>query len=210
MAVLLVLGGVACRARNQDQHEDLQRSELSATAAPHLSTSVAPSRSIPQVQTEASLEAISAEDLFRLIRNGASCGTVVNVWATWCAPCRRELPTLKAETERLAADGIGLLIVSVDDEKDQSKIPVVLSKYGIGAPYYVVRPPKGAFKRAVHPKWSGGLPVSFLFERRGKGRFFWDAPVTTKVLRSILEEFVAEQTTKGKACRKLNPGYDHR
>jgi hypothetical protein len=98
----------------------------------------------------------------------------------------------------------------VDDEKDQSKIPVVLSKYGIGAPYYVVRPPKGAFKRAVHPKWSGGLPVSFLFERRGKGRFFWDAPVTAKVLRSILEEFVAEQTTKGEACRKLNPGYDHR
>jgi thiol-disulfide isomerase/thioredoxin len=156
------------------------------------------------VQGEARLQAITAEELFGLIKDGASRGTVVNIWATWCAPCRQELPTLKAETDRFATQGIGLLLVSVDDEANQFKIPGVLSEYGIEGPYYVVQPPRGAFKRAVHPNWAGGLPVSFLFEAGGKGRFFWDGPVTTKVLRSVLEQFVAEPATAGEV-RPVGP-----
>ena len=203
--VLLVFGGVACPAGNPTHGENLQSSGPSTAAAPHRSTPVAPSLPEPHAQAEPSLEAIAAEDLFRLIRNGARRGTVVNMWATWCPPCRQELPALKAETERLATEGIGLLVVSVDEPRDQSKIPGVLSRYGMKPPYYVVRPPAEAFKRAVHPDWGGGLPVSFLFEAGGKGRYFWDGPVTTGMLRPILEEFVAEQTPKEQARHGPNP-----
>ncbi len=113
------------------------------------------------------------------------------MWATWCGPCRGEFPVLKAETERLADQGIRLLLVSVDETENQAKIPAILSSYGIEGPYYVVRPPRGEFKRAVHPTWPGNIPVSFLYDSNGKGRFFWDGPVTSKVLRTILDEFLA-------------------
>ena len=188
----LALGGVACPAGSPAHREDFQGSDLPATDEPHHSARVARTFPGPQSGEEASVVAISADDLFRLVRNGARRGTVVNMWATWCAPCRWELPALKAETERFAAEGIALLVVSVDEESDQSKIPSVLSQVGIGPPYYVVRPPAEAFKRAVHPEWAGNLPVSFLFEAGGKRRFFWEGPVTTRVLRPILEEFVTE------------------
>jgi hypothetical protein len=89
------------------------------------------------------------------------------------------------------------MVVSVDDEKDHAQIPVVLSEYGIAPPYYVVRPPRGEFKRKVHPEWSGALPVSFLFDANARGRFFWDGPVTAPALRSILEQFIAEQAPDG-------------
>ena len=117
----LVLVGVACRAGNQTHREDIEGTGPTTSAVPRVSTFTAPSSLAPQAQSEARVEAISAEDLFRLIRNGARRGTVVNVWATWCAPCRREIPALKAETERFAKDGIGLLVVSVD-EADVEKL----------------------------------------------------------------------------------------
>lgn len=41
---------------------------------------------------------------------------VVNFWARWCAPCRRELPALSVLARRLADDGIELLTVALDDD----------------------------------------------------------------------------------------------
>lgn len=186
VAALVVLGGGACQARNQARRDEVERA--ARAAAPHEPLLA------PRPAPEERIESIAADDLFRLIRNGARLGTVVNVWATWCASCRQELPALAAEKERMRAEGIGLLLVSVDDAETQGRIPTILSEYGFAPPYYVARPPKSEFKRALHPAWSGELPVSLLFESGGKGRFFWDAPVTTTVLRSVLGQFVAEQS----------------
>jgi thiol-disulfide isomerase/thioredoxin len=202
LVVGFALGAVACPAGNTDP--GVGRAELPAVDEPSLgsraasppSATAGPSPSTPRAPTEAGLVSLSAGELFGLIRNGPRRGTVVNVWATWCTPCQQELPTLQAETRRLAGDGIGLLLVSVDEETDQPKIPGVLARYGIPGPYYVVRPPREEFKVAVHPSWSGDLPVSFLFEATGKGRYFWDGPVTTAVLRPILEQFLAEPATR--------------
>lgn len=41
---------------------------------------------------------------------------VINVWATWCAPCRKELPSLQKLQKTLAADGVVVLGMSVDDD----------------------------------------------------------------------------------------------
>src|SRR5690606_23739996 len=46
---------------------------------------------------------------------------LVDVWATWCGPCKAEIPALKKMEEELRAKDIVLLSVSVDEEKDKQK-----------------------------------------------------------------------------------------
>jgi len=57
--------------------------------------------------------------------------TVISFWATWCVPCREELPRLSALKERYAAQGVRFVAVSVDEAKDRGKIEPFLRERGI-------------------------------------------------------------------------------
>lgn len=47
---------------------------------------------------------------------------LVNYWATWCAPCRKEMPTLNAFYRRYRGDGLELIGISVDFRRDLDKV----------------------------------------------------------------------------------------
>ena len=51
---------------------------------------------------------------------------VVNFWATWCGPCREELPRLSKLNQEYAAKNVHFLAVSIDAPKDRAKIPEVV------------------------------------------------------------------------------------
>jgi cytochrome c biogenesis protein CcmG/thiol:disulfide interchange protein DsbE len=44
---------------------------------------------------------------------------ILNFWATWCAPCRVEMPALQAASERYADQGVVLLAVNASESRDQ-------------------------------------------------------------------------------------------
>ena len=56
---------------------------------------------------------------------------VLSFWATWCAPCREELPRLSKLTEEFAGKNIHFVAVSIDDPKDRAKIEPYLLKQNI-------------------------------------------------------------------------------
>ena len=58
--------------------------------------------------------------------------TVLNVWATWCGPCRKEMPALQALAGRLKEYGIDVVALSVDD--DLKLMEEFLLKYAITLP----------------------------------------------------------------------------
>ncbi len=47
---------------------------------------------------------------------------VINFWATWCAPCREELPLLSRLSGEYAGKNVRFIAVSADEEKDRSKV----------------------------------------------------------------------------------------
>jgi peroxiredoxin len=53
---------------------------------------------------------------------------VVNFWATWCGPCREELPRLRKLAADLAGKGVELVAVSIDEPKDEAKIRPLLER----------------------------------------------------------------------------------
>ena len=57
--------------------------------------------------------------------------TVVSFWATWCGPCKEELPRLSTLKQRYADKGIRFVAISADESKDKSKIAPFIEKQNI-------------------------------------------------------------------------------
>jgi thiol-disulfide isomerase/thioredoxin len=101
----------------------------------------------------------------------ASKGKVVlvNFWATYCVPCRKEMPALVGMQQRLAAKGFQLITVSADEPEQEKDAAAFLDKAKVAAPFYVRRAKDDdKFVNSLDPKWSGALPASFLYNRQGK------------------------------------------
>lgn len=54
--------------------------------------------------------------------------TVINFWATWCVPCKDEMPRLQKLYDRYAAEGVKFVAISIDDPDSHNKIPGMLKK----------------------------------------------------------------------------------
>jgi thiol-disulfide isomerase/thioredoxin len=92
---------------------------------------------------------------------------VVNFWATWCDPCRKELPVL-AQLARERTD-VAWLSVSIDDPSDRAAVEQLMTKLDLPFPVYLKAPgPDQAFIDGVDPEWSGVVPMTLVFDPQGR------------------------------------------
>jgi len=94
---------------------------------------------------------------------------LIDFWATWCAPCREEMPLLVALERKYAARGLKLVTVSVDDEEDREAALKFLRTHRVSPPAYLKKvADDDRFITFVDKTWSGAVPALFLFDRQGK------------------------------------------
>ena len=87
---------------------------------------------------------------------------IINFWATWCGPCKAEIPDL-VELQATYADDLVVLGVSVDDTAEQMR--PYAEQYGMNYPVLVANG-RDDFKDAYGPLW--GIPVSVIVDRDGR------------------------------------------
>jgi thiol-disulfide isomerase/thioredoxin len=93
---------------------------------------------------------------------------LINFWATWCAPCRAEMPQLVKMEAAMRDRGLRLITVSADEPEQESDAARFLEKTGVSAPHYIKRAKDDdRFITAVDAKWGGALPATFLYDRKG-------------------------------------------
>jgi thiol-disulfide isomerase/thioredoxin len=116
-------------------------------------------------------------DADRLEDEIASLGAdvvVLNAWATWCGPCRIEMPEFVAFSEDAAADNIAVRFVSMDEPGLRQKAEEVLESYGVKGVSYIRAEDTGiGFLSRLHPQWAGQLPATFVFDGQGELLDFW-------------------------------------
>jgi len=86
-----------------------------------------------------------------------------NFWATWCAPCRKEIPMLVALRNQYAAQGFEIVGIAVDNE---AKVSEFASKYGISYPILVAEARGIDLIRALG-NTAGALPFTVILDRSG-------------------------------------------
>jgi thiol-disulfide isomerase/thioredoxin len=113
---------------------------------------------------------------------------VVNFWATWCEPCRKEMPALLAVARDLAPRGADFVLVSADFRSASGAVSRYLDGVKARVPAFLEDAPDPAvFIDAVDPKWGGELPHTVVYGRDGKMRLSISETLTEARLRLLLD-----------------------
>ncbi len=138
------------------------------------------------VAADAPLTPLRAAELRQRLDVERGHVVILNLWGTWCVPCLREIPDLMEVERRLAARGVRLIGLGMDEasQRDSLVLPF-LSKHFPAFPSYLRNEPDmDTLVSVVDPAWNEILPTTYLIGRDGK--------VFRKIQgRRSVEEFVA-------------------
>src|SRR3990172_6372561 len=97
------------------------------------------------------------------VKLSAYRGKVVflNIWATWCPPCREEMPSMEALYRKLKGRPFEMLAVSID-QKGEEVIGPFVAKYGLTFP--VLLDPD---RKTYNPYGLTGIPETFIIDKKG-------------------------------------------
>jgi len=126
------------------------------------------------VSSPATLTPATSADVIQEVERSRGSVVLVNVWATWCTPCREELPDLLRLQRELADRGFRLILVSADVTSQRPAAAALLASQGVGFPTFAKAQSDQDFIDGLDTRWSGALPASLLFDRDGRKVAFWE------------------------------------
>jgi len=115
--------------------------------------------------------------------------TLVNLWATWCAPCRKEMPALAALQSKLGGPDFEVLAISIDRKGAVASAAFLDEAKATALKLYV-----DPSSKALGALQAIGLPASVLIDRDGReiGRLLgpaeWNAPEAEQLIRAAIAE----------------------
>lgn len=175
VAALIILTAMAATGASGENEAAPERTQI-GEFVPSSQPTVAPEIRL----TDAAGETVALADFQGKL-------VLINLWATWCEPCLREMPSLERLQSRL---GDRITVLAVSEDRGGSKIvDPFIAKLGLKS-VKTYLDPKSAVGQAFGVR---GLPTSLLVDREGKvlgrveGAAEWDSP---KML-GVLEPFVA-------------------
>ena len=93
---------------------------------------------------------------------------LLNVWATWCEPCKVEMPSMEELYRAYGPRGVHIVAVSIDDYVSEDSIRAYAK--GLGLTFEILHDPTHAIERAYQ---TTGYPESFVIDRGGTIRKKW-------------------------------------
>jgi len=132
--------------------------------------------------------------LARLSDHGGEV-VLLNIWATWCVPCRVEMPSMERLYQEIGEDGFEIMAVSIDavlGQFDQAGRPggdIEVFADSLGLTFPMLHDPSGGMERLYR---TTGVPETFLIGRDGiiykkvAGGTEWDAPQHKELIQRLL------------------------
>jgi thiol-disulfide isomerase/thioredoxin len=117
---------------------------------------------------------------------------VVNFWATWCAPCVKELPNFEQLNAAYAGKKVKVLLVSMDyaSQVDKKVRPFVARQKLKSEVLLLNESDPNSWLEKVDTKWSGAIPFTLILNNKTRQRATYEQELTSAELTAALKKFL--------------------
>jgi thiol-disulfide isomerase/thioredoxin len=138
---------------------------------------------------EVKLEVVKYDQLLEALKARRGQVIVLDVWASWCVPCKQEFPHLVELHQRHAKDGVVCVSVSLDEPQQRDTALAFLKSQGAAFPNYLLDEGEAGWDKLDLK----GIPAVFVYDRAGQlaRKFTGDDP-DNQFTHADVEKFVQE------------------
>jgi len=137
------------------------------------------------IQENLEVSEITIDKLNYIINNREGRVLLINIWASWCIPCKEEFPDLiKISNEY--SEKIELVGISIDypDEVELKILPFLNEFQPCFINYVNVENDIEKFINNLNPEWSGAIPATFFYDLDGKQFLFYEGKMSFKEIEN--------------------------
>lgn len=128
---------------------------------------------VAQSSNKIVVEEIDKAKLEKLIKNRKGKVLLLNIWASWCPPCKKEFPDLVKLAEKYKNSKVEIVGLSVDDKSDlNSEVIPFLQKNNVNFKIYIQNFKSFEELISFFPKWEGAIPLTLIFDKNGREKKF--------------------------------------
>jgi thiol-disulfide isomerase/thioredoxin len=150
---------------------------------------------VPEVEAsgitgKGNLKVVDYAGLETYLEQYADKTLVLNFWATWCAPCVKELPYFEEITTTYSSDDVVVVLVSLDFANQiDSRLKPFIEKSQLKSEVILLDDPDQNFWiDQVDPRWSGAIPVTII--KKGERKEFYERSFNSfEELNTIIQSF---------------------
>ncbi|MDC0177297.1 TlpA family protein disulfide reductase [Polaribacter sp.] len=137
-----------------------------------------------------SVQSYTYNELKPLLEKNDGKTYVINFWATWCAPCVKELPAFEKINKEYVAKNVTVILVSLDFPKQVAKrlIPFINKKKLQSKVVLLNDINENFWIKAIDSSWSGAIPATIIYN--GKDRKFYEQSFDYDQLETELQPFL--------------------
>lgn len=110
---------------------------------------------------------------------------LVNLWATWCPPCKEEMPTLQSFFEKYKAKGF--VLIAINQEETAAVVEPFVKEFGLTFPVWL-----DIDYLAQREFKTMNLPSSYVIDRKGRVRLMWIGGISKKNLEKNVPDLLEE------------------
>lgn len=180
-------GGQGSGAVTACQAADSRLSALRPLARGDMAAFVVPKQS----QLLPNLSLRDGTDAQRQLSDWQGRTVLMNIWATWCAPCRHEMPALDRLQATLGSDDFEVLAINIDTG-DPARPRAFLDKINVDALEFYADSTTSVFKQLKSVGRAPGMPTTLLIDANGcelgflAGAAEWDSPDAMALIRAAM------------------------
>ncbi|MEX2566283.1 MAG: TlpA disulfide reductase family protein [Cyclobacteriaceae bacterium] len=139
----------------------------------------------PQISNE-NFRIISFNEFEEIIDKPSEKLRIYNFWATWCAPCIKEMPDFEKINKELT--DVDLVFISMDDGRRPERVTSFIEKKGIASPVLLLDDIDfNRWINKVNENWSGAIPATLFINSEGD-RHFHEGQLSEQELRELINQ----------------------
>lgn len=139
---------------------------------------------------ENELEVYDFEGLQKYLTTSSDTTYVINFWATWCAPCIKELPYFERLNSSYADEKVEVILVSLDfPKKYESHLKPFIKKKKLKSKVVALNDPNSnTWIKMISMDWTGAIPATLIFNK--DKRQFYEKTFTFDELETEVKQFL--------------------